>query len=325
MTSKPPVRVAVLDDYQDVAASLADWTSLAPGAEVQFFHDTIADLEALVERLAPFPVIVIMRERTPFPRALFERLPNLKLLVTTGKRNAAIDLEAATAHGVLVCGTDTLTHPTVELAWALILSLARHVSQESAALRAGRWQTTLGAGLRGRTLGVVGLGRLGAEVARIGQAFGMEVIAWSPNLTLERAAEVGVVRVVKAELFASADVISVHMVLSPRSAGLVGAADIAEMKPTAVLVNTSRAGLIDEAALVAALREKRIGGAGIDVWPKEPLSPDHPLLAFDTVVATPHLGYVTEENYRTMYSEAVEAVAGWLSGAPVRPLNQPVG
>ena len=321
MTSKPPVRVAVLDDYQSVAASMADWAPLAPGAEVEFFHDP-AEGEALVRRLTPFPVIVIMRERTPFPRALIERLPNLRLLVTTGRRNAAVVLQAATDHGVQVCGTDTLSHPTVELAWALILALARHIPQEGNALRQGRWQTSLGTGLRGRTLGVVGLGRLGGEVARIGQAFGMEVIAWSPNLTLERAAEVGVSRVVKAELFARADFVSVHMVLSPRSAGLVDAAALAGMKPTAVLVNTSRAGLVDEAALVAALSEHRIAGAGVDVWPQEPLPKDHPLLAFDQVVATPHLGYVTEDNFRCMYSQAVEAVAGWLADAPVRPLNQ---
>ena len=322
--SQPSVRVAVLDDYQSVAADMADWNSLAPRAEVAFFHDRPEDAEALAARLEPFPVIVIMRERTPFPRALIERLPNLRLLVTTGRRNAAVDIAAATDHGVQVCGTDTLGHPTVELTWALILALARHVPSEAAALREGRWQTSIGTDLDGAVLGLVGLGRVGGAVAAIGRAFGMRPIGWSQNLTPERAAEVGAERVEKAELFARADVVTLHMVLSERTKHLVAAPELALMKPTAVIVNTSRGGLIEEAALVRALRERRIAGAGLDVFDREPLPKASPLLELDNVVATPHLGYVTERNYRVMYGQAVEAVAAFLAkDPPIRPLNSP--
>ena len=316
------MRVAILDDYQGVALSLADWQSLHPRAQMQAFADHLDGLEALAHRLHVFDGIVAMRERTPFPGALFERLPNLRLLVTAGMRNAAIDLAAASERKVQVCGTDMLPYPTAELTWGLILALARHIPHEDRALREGRWQTSLGIGLKGKTLGLLGLGRLGGQVARIGNAFGMETIAWSQNLTAARAAEAGATAVSKAELFARADIVSVHVVLSPRSRGLVAAAELAQMKPTAFLVNTSRGPIVDAPALLAALRERRIAGAGLDVFEPEPLARDHPLLALDNVVLTPHLGYVTEEGYRLAYGHAVEDIRAFLEGTVLRPLNR---
>ncbi len=315
-------RVAILDDYQGVALSMADWQSLHPRAQMQAFPDHLDNLDALAKRLHAFEAVVLMRERTPFPRALFEKLPNLRLLVTAGLRNASIDLAAATEHKVQVCGTEMLPYPTAELTWGLILALVRQIPREDRATREGRWQTTLGRGLRGKTLGLLGLGKLGSQVARIGQAFGMEVIAWSQNLTAERAAEVGAALVSKDELFARADLVSIHVVLSPRTRGLVGAAELGRMKPTAFLVNTSRGPIVDEAALLAALRERRIAGAALDVFEPEPLPRDHPLLALDNVVITPHLGYVTEEGYRLLYGQAVEDIRAFLDGKALRPLNQ---
>ena len=316
------MRVAILDDYQGVALALADWQSLHPQAQIQAFSNHIADEAALAKRLHTFEAIVAMRERTPFPKSLFERLPNLRLLVTAGMRNASIDLAAATERKVQVCGTDMLPYPTAELAWGLILALFRHIPREDRAVREGRWQTTVGIGLKGKVLGLVGLGRLGGQVARIGKAFGMEVIAWSQNLTAERAAEAGAALVTKDELFARVDVVSIHLVLSPRSRGLVGAADIARMKPTAFLVNTSRGPIVDEAALLLALRERRIAGAGLDVFEPEPLAKDHPLLTLDNTVITPHLGYVTEEGYRLAYGQALEDIRAFLGGTVLRGLNK---
>ncbi|WP_436616654.1 D-2-hydroxyacid dehydrogenase family protein [Sorangium sp. So ce1024] len=316
------MRLAILDDYQGVALRMADWQSLHPAAQVQAFGDHLDDLDALAERLRPFDGVVLMRERTPFPRALLERLPRLRLLVTAGMRNASIDIAAATERGVQVSGTDMLPYPTAELTWGLILALFRQIPREDRATREGRWQTTLGLGLKGKTLGLVGLGRLGGQVARVGSAFGMEVIAWSQNLTAERAAEVGARLTTKDELFGSADVVSIHLVLSPRTRGLVGAAELARMKPTAFLVNTSRGPIVDEEALVAALRGRRIAGAGLDVFEPEPLPAGHPLLALDNTVITPHLGYVTEEGYRLLYGQAVEDIRAFLDGKPLRPLNQ---
>jgi phosphoglycerate dehydrogenase-like enzyme len=316
------IRVAILDDYQGVALSMADWQSLHPRAQMQAFPDHLDNLDALAKRLHAFEAVVLMRERTPFPRALFEKLPNLRLLVTAGLRNASIDLAAATEHKVQVCGTEMLPYPTAELTWGLILALVRQIPREDRATREGRWQTTLGRGLRGKTLGLLGLGKLGSQVARIGQAFGMEVIAWSQNLTAERATEVGAALVSKDELFARADLVSIHVVLSPRTRGLVGAAELGRMKPTAFLVNTSRGPIVDEAALLAALRERRIAGAALDVFEPEPLPRDHPLLALDNVVITPHLGYVTEEGYRLLYGQAVEDIRAFLDGKALRPLNQ---
>ncbi|WP_448627720.1 D-2-hydroxyacid dehydrogenase family protein [Geodermatophilus sp. URMC 64] len=311
-------RIAVLDDYQYVAASYADWSRLREPVEVVEFADHVDDVDTLVRRLQPFDVIVAMRERTPFPRALLERLPNLKLLVTTGGTNKSIDVAAAAERGVVVCGTGAHPSGTAELTWALILAVARHVPQEDAAVRAGGWQQTVGLDLAGGTLGVIGLGRLGSRVAGIGQAFGMDVVAWSQNLTDERAAEVGVRRVSKEELLSSADVVTIHLQLSDRTRGLIGRAELSLMKPTAILVNTSRGPIVDEQALVEALRGGAIHGAGVDVFDQEPLPRHHPLRELRRAVLTPHLGYVTEKTYEVFYRDAVDDVAAWLAGEPIR-------
>jgi phosphoglycerate dehydrogenase-like enzyme len=316
------MRVAILDDYQGVALGMADWSSLHPHAQIQAFADHIDDIDALTRRLHVFDAIVLMRERTPFPRALFERLPNLRLLITAGMRNASIDLAAASERHVQVCGTDMLPHPTAELTWGLILALARRIPAEDRATRNGSWQTTLGVGLKGKTLGLLGLGRLGAQVAKIGTAFGMEAIAWSQNLTAERATTAGATLVTKAELFARADVLSVHLVLGPRTRGVVGAAELKQMKPTAFLINTSRGPVIDEGALVAALAQRRLAGAAVDVFEPEPIARNHPLLRLDNTVITPHLGYVTEENYRLLYGQALEDIRAFLDGKVLRGLKQ---
>jgi phosphoglycerate dehydrogenase-like enzyme len=314
-------RVAILDDYQGVARALADWDSLPAGTEVVVFRDHLADPAAVAARLAGFDVVVAMRERTPFPRALLERLPRLRLLVTTGMRNAALDLPAAAERGIVVCGTAGLPYPTAELTWGLILALARHIPREDRATRDGRWQETLGIGLNGKTLGVLGLGTLGSRVARIGRAFEMEVLAWSQNLTAARAAEVGATRVPRDELLARADVVTIHLVLGDRTRGLIGAAELARMKPTALLVNTSRGPIVDQAALLQALDRGTIAAAGLDVFDEEPLPADHPLRRHPRTVITPHLGYVTEETYRVFYGQALEDVQAYLHGAPVRVLR----
>jgi phosphoglycerate dehydrogenase-like enzyme len=313
------VRVAVLDDYQRVAASMADWERLS-GVSTRFFAEHIADPDALVAALEPFEVIVAMRERTPFPRDVLARLPRLRLLVTTGMRNASIDLEAARDLGVVVSGTHGSAGSTAELTWALILGLVRTVAADDARIRAGRWQEAVGLDLDGRTLGVVGLGRLGARVARVGLAFGMNVIAWSPNLTAERAAEHGVTLADRRELFGSADIVSLHMALSDRTRGLIGEADLRAMKPSAFFVNTARAGLVDQDALRSALEEGWIAGAGLDVFDVEPLPEDHWLRSSPRTLLSPHMGYVTEESYRIFYSHAVEDIAAFLNGAPIRTL-----
>ncbi|NMJ39689.1 D-2-hydroxyacid dehydrogenase family protein [Roseomonas sp. JC162] len=313
----PLKRLAILDDYQGVALSLGPWDRLK-GVEVTVFRDTITDREALVQRLAPFDAILAMRERTPFPRALIERLPNLRLLITTAARNRSIDAAACAEKGIVFCGTPSFGDPTVDITWGLITGLMRDLPRQQEALRAGRWQTSVGWGLEGRTLGVVGLGKLGARVARVGQAFGMKVVAWSQNLTEERATEIGATRVDKATLFAEADVVTLHLILSDRSRGIVGAEDLGRMKRTAYIVNTSRGPLIDQDALIAALKEGRIAGAGLDVYDTEPLPPDHPILAAPNTFLTPHLGYVTQQNYRAYYQGAVEAIEAFNAGAPVR-------
>jgi phosphoglycerate dehydrogenase-like enzyme len=314
-------RIAVLDDYQSAAAGFADW-SLVPGpVDVVEFADHLADEDALADRLTPFEVVVAMRERTPFPRTLLERLPHLRLLVTTGRRNASIDVAAAAERGITVCGTGSHAAGPVELTWALILAVARQVPLEDASVRAGGWQETVGTDLAGATLGVLGLGRLGERVARIGQAFDMDVVAWSQNLTGQRAAEVGVRLVDRDELFATADVLTVHLVLSDRTRGLVGRDELERMKPSAILVNTSRGPIVDEAALLDALSGSRIAGAGLDVFDTEPLAPDHPLRSAPRTVLTPHLGYVTEKTYEIFFREAVEAVAAFLAGSPIRVLT----
>ena len=315
------LRIAILDDYQQVALKMADWGAVGPDAEVVAFADHQADEGEVAARLADFDVVCIMRERTPFRRSLVERLPRLKLLVTTGMRNASVDLAALAERGVAVCGTGAPGGPTAELTWGLILALMRRIPHEDRGMRAGRWQTTVGQETAGRTLGVLGLGRLGAKVAQIGRAFDMKIVAWSPNLTAERAAAAGATLVPKDELFATADVVTIHIVLSDRSRGLVGAAELARMKPSAYLVNTSRGPIVDEAALVEALKAGRIAGAGLDVYGTEPLPADHPFRSLDNTVLTPHLGYVTEGTYAQVYPETVEDIAAWRAGKPIRVLT----
>ena len=314
-------RVAILDDYQGVARRMADWTSLPAGTELVIFADHLNDAGAVAARLADFDAVVAMRERTAFPRTLLEKLPRLRLLVTTGMRNASIDVGAAVERGVIVCGTAGLPYPTAELTWGLILALVRRIPTEDRATREGRWQVSCGLGLNGKTLGVIGLGGLGSRVAKVGRAFEMDVIAWSQNLTAARAAEVGATLVAKDDLLARADVVSIHLVLGDRTRRLIGARELSRMKRTAYLVNTSRGPIVDEAALVAAVRQGTIAGAGLDVYDEEPLPLDHPLRNLPNTVITPHLGYVTEEGYRIFYGQALEDVKAWLAGKPVRELR----
>ena len=312
------MRVAVLDDYQRAAAGLADWATLE--AEVTFFDRHLGGADDVATALAGFEVVVAMRERTPFPAELLARLPALRLLVTTGPRNAAIDLPAAASHGITVCGTGYSSAATIEHTWAMILAAARHLPTEFASMAAGGWQRTVGVGLSGRTLGLAGLGNVGSAVARIGVAFGMDVLAWSQHLTAERAEAVGAVAVTKEELLARSDVLSIHLVLSGRTRGLFGAAELAAMKPTALLVNSSRGPIVDEPALVDALQRGVIAGAALDVFDVEPLPATHPLRSLPTAVLTPHLGYVVDELYGTFYSDAVEDIHQFRAGTPVRVL-----
>lgn len=315
------VRIAVLDDYQSVALEMTDWTVLPADAEIQVFKDHLSDEGAVAERLRDFDIVLAMRERTPFPRSLMERLPGLKLLVTTGMRNAAIDVEAASELGITVCGTRGQGYPTAELTWGLILSLLRRIPQEDRATREGMWEVSLGLGLRGKVLGVIGLGNLGSRVATIGGAFGMSVIAWSQNLTAERAGEFGATLVTKEQVLSESDVATIHLVLSDRTRGLIGAPELGMMKPSAYLINTSRGPIVDEAALVQALEKGTIAGAGLDVFDREPLALDHPLRRLENTVITPHMGYVTLETYKVFFSDAVEDIQGFLSGEPVRVIN----
>ena len=318
-----PLRCAILDDYQHAALRCADWTSLAPQVEVQVFADHLDDDARLVERLRPFDIIVAMRERTAFTAVRLAGLPRLKLLVTTGMRNAAIDVAAATARGVAVCGTEGTPHGTPELTWALILGLARHLGTELATFRAGGpWQSTLGMELAGKTLGVIGLGNIGARVARVGLAFGMRVQAWSRNLTAARCAEIGIAQAPALEaLLAGSDVVTVHLKLGPASEGLIGAAELAALRPRALLVNTARAQIVQEAPLLEALRSGRLAGYATDVFWTEPLPAAHPFRGMPNVLATPHLGYVTEDTYRLFHGGAVEDIHAWLAGRPIRVLK----
>ena len=316
------MKCAVLDDYQDVARQMADWTRLSPEVDISFFTEGLGGEDAVAQRLADFEVVCLMRERTPFPRSLIERLPRLKLIVTTGPRNAAIDVAAAKEHGILVCGTQSAPHPTAELVFAHILEFARRVGEENARMKSGTlWQTTLGRDLSGKTLGIVGLGRLGRQVARIGSAFGMNVIAWSQNLTPEACADSEARYAGKEELFSRSDFITLHVQLSARTTGLVGAPEIGLMKPAAFLVNTSRGPIVDEAALIEALRQGRIAGAGIDVFSVEPLPLEHPFRELPNAQLSPHLGYVTEDNYRLCYAQVVEDIRAWLDGSPLRVID----
>lgn len=316
-------RVAVLNDYQGVALSSADWSALAGRADITVFRDAFAGADQVVEALVPFEVVVAMRERTAFDRATLARLPQLKLLVTTGMGNAAIDLAACAEGGVIVCGTGGSVHSTAELTWALILACARHVPTEVANVRSGGWMTTVGADLHGRTLGLLGLGRIGAMVATVGRAFGMDLIAWSQNLTAARCAEFGAQLVDREDLFARSDVLSIHLVLSERTRGLVGEAELRSMKPSAILVNTSRGPICDEDVLARACAEGWIAAAGLDAYGVEPLPPAHPFRTLPNVVATPHIGYVSERVYGIFFREIVENIAAWLDGQPVRVLAAP--
>ncbi|MFG3180878.1 MULTISPECIES: D-2-hydroxyacid dehydrogenase family protein [Streptomyces] len=316
------LRCALLDDFQDVATGIVDWSPLADDVELVPFTTHFPDEDTLAAALADFDIVVTLRERVPFPASLLARLPRLKLLVASGMRNSVIDYAAAEAHGVTVCGTASSSTPPVELTWALLLGLARGIVEESQALRAGGpWQSTVGADLHGRRLGLLGLGRIGSRVAQVGLAFGMRVTAWSQNLTKEYADEVGVhLAASKEELLANSDFVSVHLALSDRTRGLLGAPELALLKPTAYLINTSRAAIVDRDALLAALHEGRIAGAGVDVFDVEPLPADHPMRTAPRLLATPHLGYVSQANYRTYYGQAVENIQAYLAGSPVRRL-----
>ena len=307
------MRIAILDDYQGVALTFGDWDSL--DADITVFTEPLADV---VKQLQGFDVIVAMRERTRFPAEVLDQLTDLRLLVSTGMRNAAVDVAAARRNGVVVSATGYIGQPTAEHTWALILAASRNLPQEFRSMREGGWQTGVGTMLHGKTLGLLGLGRLGAGAAKIGQVFGMETIAWSQNLTQEKAGPHGVTAVSRDELFARSDVLSIHLVLSERSRGLVGAAELAAMKPTALLVNTSRGPIVDEAALVDALRRKEIRAAALDVYDTEPFPADHPLRTLDNAVLTPHIGFVTREVYEIFYGDAVEDIAAFQAGEPIR-------
>ena len=306
------MKIAILDDYQNVALRMADWSALAGRAEITVFNDHLADPVAIVERLAPFDVICVMRERTPLPREILQRLPKLKLIASTGARNASIDITAAKELGIAVTATGYRSTATIELTWALILASVRPVIRENEAVRDGRWQTSIGEELSGKILGVLGLGNIGAAVAQIGLAFGMKVIAWSQNMTPEKAETAGATLVSKDELFRQADIVTIHLILSGRTRGLVGAAELALMKPTSRLINTSRGPIVDEASLIEALSSHALAGAAIDVFDQEPLPSQHPFRTMDHVLATPHIGYVTENLYRTFYGDAVTSISAWL-------------
>jgi D-3-phosphoglycerate dehydrogenase len=313
---------AILDDYQNVALKAADWSPVAKDLDITVFNQSLGGQDKVIQALADFEIVCGMRERTPFPRAVISALPKLRLLITTGARNASFDLAAAKDHNVVVCGTPGFGNPTAGLTIGLMLELTRRIGYENARMRAGEpWQTTIGPDLEGHTLGIVGLGKLGTRVAKVAQALGMKVIAWSQNLTADKCGEAGVEYAAKEDLFRRADFISIHVILSQRSRGLIGAKDLGLMKPTAYLVNTARGPIVDEAALLAALREKRIAGAALDVFDVEPLPLDHPFRRMDNVVLTPHLGYVSMQNYQAYFKGVVEDIRGWIDGKPVRAMS----
>lgn len=316
------IACVLLDDYQGVATTYADWSSLVDVEPVPV-RVHLEDEDTIVSAISEAEIVVLMRERTPFPSTLLARLPRLRLLITTGMRNSSVDVAAANALGVIVCGTPSSSTPPVELTWALLLGLARHLTIENTAFRlGGPWQSTIGHDLSGATLGVIGLGKIGSRVATIGKAFDMDVLAWSPNLTDEHANEVGVRRAKELpDLLSRSDFVTLHLVLSARTHGLLGADEIAAMRPTAYLINTARAGLVDTGALVTALQDGRIAGAGLDVFDEEPFPETHPLRTQPNVLCTPHLGYVTENNYRAYFTGVVEDIAAWQSGNPVRVLS----
>jgi phosphoglycerate dehydrogenase-like enzyme len=315
-------RCAILDDYQNVALNVTDWSKVAGDLDIKVFNQHLGGADNVIKALQGFPIVCAMRERTAFPRAVIEKLPDLKLLITTGARNASIDVAAAKERGIIVCSTPSVGSPTAGIAIGLMLELTRRIGYENARMKAGvPWQSTIGIDLEGMTLGVLGLGKLGTRTATIAKAFGMKVIAWSQNLTAEKCAAAGVDYVGKEDLFRRADFITIHLVLSARTRSLVGASEFALMKPTAYIINTSRGPIIDEAALLTALREKRIAGAGLDVFDVEPLPIDHPLRKMDNVVLTPHLGYVALQNYRAYFAGVVEDIRAFLDGKPIRVLE----
>src|SRR6201985_2445016 len=315
------LRCAILDDYINLTLEIADWSKIQDRIDITVFNKPFASQEAAAGALKDFEIICAMRERTPFPRTMFAALAKLKIMITSGMRNAALDMEAAKEHGVVLCGTQFGRDPTAPLTMGLILELTRNIGRENARMHAGEpLQKFVGIEIEGRTLGVIGLGKLGTKVSGMAKAFGMNVIAWSPNLTPERGKEAGVGYATKEELFSTADIITVHVVLGPRSRGLVGAEDLARMKPTSYLVNTARGPIVDEMALLKTLQERKIAGAAIDVFSVEPLPVDHPFRKLDNIVLTPHLGYVTEEGFRAHYSQMVEGIGAWLRGEPLRRL-----
>ena len=315
------LRCAILDDYLNLSLKLADWSKIEDRVDVTVFNQPFASQDSAVSALKDFEIILAMRERTPFPRAMFDQLPKLKLLITSGMRNNSIDMAAAKDKGVVVCGTQWPRDPTAPLTMGMILELTRNIGRENARMHAGEYlQKHVGIEIEGKTLGVIGLGKLGAKVAGLAKAFGMNVIAWSPNLTAERCKEVGVTYATKEELFATADIITIHVVLSDRSRGLVGAADLNRMKPTSFIVNTARGPIIDEMALLETLKARKIAGAAVDVFSVEPLPVDHPFRKLDNLVLTPHLGYVTQETFIAHYTQMVEGIDGWFKGEPVRRL-----
>jgi D-3-phosphoglycerate dehydrogenase len=316
------LRAAILDDYQNVAMTFADWSPIAKDVEIKVFNEPFASQDEAIKALQGFAIVVGMRERTAFPRKVIEALPDLKLLITTGAKNNSFDIQAAAERGVTVCGTGAVGNPTTGIAFGLMLELTRRIGFENARLKAGApWQITIGQDLEGLTLGIVGLGRLGQRVANVGKAFGMKVIGWSQNLTPEKAKEAGVDYASREDLFRNADFVTIHYQLSERSRGLINAGDIGRMKKTAYLINTARAPIVDQAALLKALQEKTIAGAGLDVFEVEPLPLDHPYRKLDNVVITPHLGYVSDQNYRKYFPDIVEDIRAWLDKKPVRVIT----
>ena len=318
------MKLAILDDYQGTARDMADWSELPAGVEVTFFHDHIVDENQLVERLKDFDMVQGMRERTPFPSSVLSRLPNLRLLITTGRRNASFDIEAASELGITVCGTNGGGEGPTELTWGLILAMLRHIPEEDQRSRAGSWGTTIGVGIKGKTLGLIGLGHMGSLVAKVATAFDMKIIAWSQNMTQERAEECGATLVDKETLFKESDIVSIHLVLSDRTRGLVGASDLALMKPSAYIVNISRGPIIDEKSLIDVLERKAIAGAALDTFDIEPLPKDHPLFKTPNTLICPHLGYVIDDSYEAFYAGVIENVRAFTSGEPVRTINEDV-
>ena len=318
------MKLAILDDYQGTARDMADWSELPAGVEVTFFHDHIVDENQLVERLKDFDMVQGMRERTPFPSSVLSRLPNLRLLITTGRRNASFDIEAASELGITVCGTNGGGEGPTELTWGLILAMLRHIPEEDQRSRAGSWGTTIGVGIKGKTLGLIGLGHMGSLVAKVATAFDMNIIAWSQNMTQERAEECGATLVDKETLFKESDIVSIHLVLSDRTRGLVGASDLALMKPSAYIVNISRGPIIDEKSLIDVLERKAIAGAALDTFDIEPLPKDHPLFKTPNTLICPHLGYVIDDSYEAFYAGVIENVRAFTSGEPVRTINEDV-